>query len=180
MNLRIIAGLFKRHKIKSPGNNRTHPMGERIRGAIFNKIVDWLPDAEVLDAFAGTGALGLEAVSRGASSAVLVEKDRLAQKIIAENIESLGVEDKVTLVRSRLQGWLNSRATNDKFDIIFADPPYYDPQLNIVRKLTSLLKKGGILILSHSETLETPNLPGLVLTDVRKYAGATIAYYLNK
>jgi 16S rRNA (guanine(966)-N(2))-methyltransferase RsmD len=132
-------------------------MGERIRAAIFNKIVDWLPSAVVLDAFAGTGALGLEAISRGAKRAVLVEKDRLAQKIIAENIENLGVGDKAQLVRSRLQGWLNSRTTAEKFDIIFADPPYFDPQLNIVKKLTKLLKKDGILILSHSEAIETPN-----------------------
>ncbi|MCL2869451.1 16S rRNA (guanine(966)-N(2))-methyltransferase RsmD [Candidatus Saccharibacteria bacterium] len=177
MYLRITGGTLQRQKVKTPGNRRTHPMGERIRVAIFNKIGDWLPGATILDAFAGTGALGFEAVSRGAASVIMIEKDRTAQKIITENIESLGVGDKVTLVRARLQGWLNSRTTDDKFDIIFVDPPYFDPQLKVVEKLTSLLKEGGILILSYSKGLETPILPNVTLFDHREYADAAIAYY---
>ena len=177
MSLRIIAGAFKKHKIKSPGNNRTHPMGERVRAAIFNKIVNWLPEAEVLDTFAGTGALGLEAISRGAAKAVLVEKDRIAQKVIAENIEALRAEDKAVLVRARIQSWINTRTNDDKFDIIFADPPYYDPQFHVIDKLPPLLKDDGVLILSHPTHIETPVLPGARLFDVRKYSGATVAYY---
>jgi 16S rRNA (guanine966-N2)-methyltransferase len=152
-------------------------MGERIRGAVFNKIVDWLPGANVLDTFAGTGALGLEAISRGAKKATFVEKDRVAQKVIAENIATLGVEDKADLIRARVQGWLGTRKSNEKFDIIFVAPPYYDPQFNVVKKLTSLLKKDGVLILDHSTALETPNLPEAELFDTRIYAGAVIAYY---
>ena len=78
-------------------------MGDRIRSALFNKIAAELPGARVLDAFAGSGSLGIEAVSRGASEAVFLERDRIAQKVIAKNIELLGIQNKTKLIRSDLQ-----------------------------------------------------------------------------
>ena len=110
-------------------------MSERSRNAIFNKIQSFLPEADVLDAFAGTGALGLEALSRGASSATFIEKDRLAQKILAENLQILDKNESASegkLIRASISGWLNSTASQFElgeiaeiptFDIIFADPP---------------------------------------------------------
>ena len=75
MNIRLISGLFKNHKISAPNSRRTHPMSERSRNAIFNKIQSFLPEADVLDAFAGTGALGFVAASRGAASGTMVESE---------------------------------------------------------------------------------------------------------
>jgi 16S rRNA (guanine966-N2)-methyltransferase len=80
MNIRIISGLLKNHKITAPNSRQTHPMSERIRNAIFNSIQAEILNAEVLDAFAGTGAIGIESLSRGAKSATFIEKNRLAQK----------------------------------------------------------------------------------------------------
>ena len=87
MNIRLISGIFKNHKITAPNSRQTHPMSERARNAIFNAIQQRIPNAEVLDAFAGTGALGLEAVSRGAKKVVFIEKSRSAQKILSENLK---------------------------------------------------------------------------------------------
>jgi 16S rRNA (guanine966-N2)-methyltransferase len=158
-------------------------MGERIRGAVFNKLVGYLSGAVVLDAFAGTGALGLEALSRGAKEVTLVEKDRKAQKVIADNIEALNVEQKAKLVRASVNGWLRSTlAEHDKkdlprFDIIFADPPYWDPQFRLVERLVQLLAPSGVLVLSHAKALDTPELAGLRLIDRREYSDAVIAYF---
>ena len=80
MNIRIIAGYYGGLKIAAPNNRRTHPMSERIRNALFNSLAGEIADAEVLDVFAGTGAIGLEAISRGAKSATFVDKDRTAQR----------------------------------------------------------------------------------------------------
>jgi 16S rRNA (guanine966-N2)-methyltransferase len=185
MNLRIIAGEFRRRIIKSPGSRQTHPMGERIRAAIFNKIVNYLPNASVLDTFAGTGALGLEALSRGAREVTLVEKDRKAQKIIVGNIEALNVEQRTKLIRANVSGWLNTMLAGTspnklpKYDIIFADPPYWNPQFNIVERLSVVLKDKGVLILSHTKAIDTPKLKGLELLDRREYADAVIAYYAH-
>jgi 16S rRNA (guanine966-N2)-methyltransferase len=160
-------------------------MGERIRAAIFNKLVHYLPGANVLDVFAGTGALGLEALSRGAKTATLVEKDRKAQKIITNNIETLNVEQRTKLVRANVNGWLNTTLATveptklPKYDIVFADPPYWNPQFDIVKRLVVLLGDRGVLVLSHTKQVETPNLEGLELLDKREYADAVIAYYAH-
>ena len=98
MNIRLISGIFKNHKITAPNSRQTHPMSERARNAIFNTIQTDIPGAKILDAFAGTGALGLEAISRGAKGAVFIEKNRLAQKILAENLQ-------ITEKKSRI--WYN-------------------------------------------------------------------------
>ena len=85
MNIRLISGIYGGRKIIAPGGSRTHPMSERVRNALFNSIGDEIVDADILDAFAGTGSIGLEALSRGAKRAVFVERDRLAQGILVEN-----------------------------------------------------------------------------------------------
>ena len=111
MNIRLISGIFKNHKITSPNSRQTHPMSERARNAIFNSIQAEIQDAEVLDAFAGTGALGLEAISRGAKKVIFIEKNRLAQKILSENMKIIEKNEKagkVKLIRSSVSNWLNS------------------------------------------------------------------------
>jgi 16S rRNA (guanine966-N2)-methyltransferase len=160
-------------------------MGERIRAAVFNKLVHYLPNANVLDVFAGTGALGLEALSRGAKTATLVEKDRKAQKIINNNIEALNLEQRSKLVRANVNGWLNTvlatikPADLPRYDIIFADPPYWDPQFDVVERLSVLLADKGVLVLSHSKQIDTPKLKGLELLDRREYAEAVTAYFAH-
>jgi 16S rRNA (guanine966-N2)-methyltransferase len=151
-------------------------MSERARSALFNSISAEIAGAEVLDAFAGTGALGLEALSRGAAHATFVERDRLAQKILAKNIASLGVDDTTTLIRASVGSWCNT-ASHERFDIIFADPPYYDPQFSTVSRLFGLLKPGGLMVLSHPGRGEEPTKPGVVVVDNRSYGNAFLTFY---
>ncbi|MDT4829102.1 Ribosomal RNA small subunit methyltransferase D [compost metagenome] len=176
MNIRIIAGYYGGLKIAAPNNRRTHPMSERIRNALFNSLAGEIADAEVLDVFAGTGAIGLEAISRGAKSATFVDKDRTAQRYIARNIESLGVGDKATLIRTTVSNWLGTK-NPQLYDIIFADPPYWDTQFSTVDRIFDLLKPGGLMILSHPGKGELPTKTGVVVVDNRSYGNAVLTYY---
>ncbi|HEU4715511.1 MAG TPA: 16S rRNA (guanine(966)-N(2))-methyltransferase RsmD [Candidatus Saccharimonadales bacterium] len=176
MNVRIISGEFGGRKIEAPDTNRTHPMSERARGAMFNSLGGLVEGASVLDAFAGTGSIGLEALSRGAHDVTFVERDRIAQKVLAKNITSLGVEARTALIRTTVHNWLETKG-DEKFDIIFADPPYNDPQFSTAQRLLGLLKPGGYMILSHPGRGEELAKTGVVVVDNRSYGNAFLTYY---
>ena len=176
MSIRIISGKFGGRLIQAPTGRLTHPMGDRVRGSLFNMIGDKIKDAEVLDCFAGTGSLGLEAISRGAKHATFIERDRIANRILAENIETLGVESQTTSVKFGAHTWINNN--QDKlFDIIFADPPYNDLQLSTVSMLGGLLKPNGLMVLSYPGRGESPNVQGVVVVDNRSYGNAALIFY---
>ncbi len=178
-SVRIIAGEFGGRKIDAPDNSntRTKPMGERIRNAMFNSIGTEVHDAVVLDAFAGTGAVGLEALSRGAAHVTFVERDKIAQKILANNMSSLGVENRTEIVRTSVNNWLETSEPT-YYDIILADPPYHDLQLSTVSKLFGLLKPNGLMVLSSSGRGEVPNLVnGIVVVDNRSYGNAYLTSF---
>lgn len=177
MGVRIIAGEFGGRAIETPGSFATHPMSERIRGAIFNKLIDEVQGVTVLDAFAGSGALGIEAVSRGAENAVLIEKDRKAQMVVRKNIDELGVSDRVRLIKADVKSVVGDLG---RFSVIFADPPYKDVQIKVVAKLSSVLKDDGVLVLSLPVSMEGEMegiFTDLELFDKRRYADAVIGYY---
>jgi len=179
MNLRIISGKFGGRTIQAPESKITHPMGDRIRGSLFNIIGDELKDADILDVFAGTGSLGLEALSRGAKSATFIERDRIASKILAENIKTLGTDDKTTTVRIGVSTWIDKNQ-DKSYDIIFADPPYNNLQLSTVARLGSLLKSNGLMVLSYPGKGEVPPVDGIVVVDNRSYGTASLAFYRKK
>lgn len=176
MQVRVIAGEFGGRKIEAPDTSRTHPMGERIRNALFNKISAELPEARVLDVFAGTGAVGIEALSRGAAHVTFVERDRVAQKVLSNNITTLGIEARTKLIRSSVASWLDTSEPQN-FDIIFVDPPYHDTQFSTVSRLFGLLKPGALMVLSHPGRSESPTKPGVVVVDNRSYGDAVLTFY---
>ena len=176
MNVRIISGTYGGRKIEAPDNSRTHPMGERIRNALFNSIGKEIEDTEVLDAFAGTGAVGLEALSRGAKATTFIERDHIASKILAKNVASLGAEEHSIIIRASVANWVDLNESHF-FDFIFADPPYHDPQFSTVEQLFALLKPGGLMILSHPGRSEAPTRPGVVVVDNRSYGNADLTFY---
>jgi RNA methyltransferase, rsmD family len=192
MNIRLISGIFKNHKITAPNSRQTHPMSERARNAIFNTIQAEIPNAEVLDAFAGTGSLGLEAISRGAKKVVFIEKNRLAQKILAENLKIIEKNEnagEAKIIRSSISGWIGSSQSQFEigeileipaFDIIFADPPYYDPQFPSIERLSKRLRSGGILVLSQPKEIENFKAENLILTSEKLYSGAKILFFRAK
>ena len=179
MNLRIISGKFGGRTLQAPDGRLTHPMGSRIRGSLFNIINDELVDAEVLDVFAGTGSLGLEALSRGAKYATFIERDRVASKILVENIDALGVKALTTSIQIGARTWIDKNQ-DKSYDIIFADPPYNELQLSTVAGLVSLLKPNGLMVLSYPGRGELPTVQGVVVVDNRSYGTAALTFYRKK
>lgn len=176
MNIRIISGEFGGRLIDAPPGRRMHPMGERIRNALFNSIGSEIKGARVLDAFAGTGSIGFEALSRGAEHVTFIERDKLLQKILAGNIGRLEAEDRSTLIRTSVVNWLKT-SDPEKFDVIFADPPYHDTQFSTVEKLLGLLSPGALMVLSHPGKGEVPAKTGVVVVDNRSYGNADLTFY---
>jgi 16S rRNA (guanine966-N2)-methyltransferase len=176
--LRIIAGEFGGRFISADTGRSTHPMGDRVRSGIFNTLESRgvLNGAKVLDAFAGPGALGFEALSRGAASADFIEKDKRAQKVIVENITTLNVSDQTKLFKMPVATWINSDR-EDKYNIIFADPPYHDPQFSTAFRLLDYLQTNGLMILSYMSRETAPNPNGVVVVDKRSYGEASLAIY---
>ncbi len=176
MIIRLISGEFGGRRLDAPNNERTHPMSERARSAMFNSLGSLVEGATVLDAFAGTGSLGLEALSRGAKHATFIEKDNVAQNVIARNITSFNLEDRATLIRTTVNNWLET-ADPPQFDLIFADPPYHDTQFSTVEKLQGLLKPNALMVLSHPGRSETRTKTGVVVVDNRSYGNAVLTFY---
>ena len=170
-NIRITSGKFRGRTIKSPKSSLTHPMGSREKMALFNMISGYSPEAIVLDAYAGSGALGIEALSRGAKQVVFVEKNPQAARIIRENLEKLELQEAALLFDGDVKNFLPK---ND-FDIIIADPPYDDFKLNGIVGLAKFLKNDGVFALSHPG--DAPEIDGLKLQKTHKYAAAHITVY---
>ncbi|MDN5275724.1 MAG: putative Methyltransferase [Candidatus Saccharibacteria bacterium] len=178
MNIRVIAGRYGGRVIEGSGTQRTHPMSERIRNALFNSLGSEIEGKKVLDVFAGSGALGLEALSRGAEQVTFIERDRIAQRIIEKNIATLGVQESAKLVKASASAFIGSTA--ETYDIIFADPPFRDTQFSTVTALFSLLKPDALMVLSYPGSSEMPTANGVVVVDNRSYGTAALAFYRKK
>ena len=179
MKLRIISGRFGGRNIQAPDTGATHPMGERVRNALFNTIGDEIEGAQVLDAFAGSGSLGLEAISRGAAHATFIERDSRAVVIMNKNIDTFGLQAETTVFQGDVGRWADSN--RNSFDIILVDPPYDDSQFLTVAKLTKYLKPNGLMVLSYPGRGEAPTgIYGVVVVDNRRYGTAALTFYRQK
>jgi 16S rRNA (guanine966-N2)-methyltransferase len=174
--MRIIAGSHKGHTIHAPRGRDTRPTSDRVRENVFN-IVGPLDGAAVLDLYAGSGAMGLEALSRGAARAVFVERDADAVRAIERNLDKLRLAG--TILRQDAVTALAAEAgSHRKYDLVLVDPPYDmypDVQLQLARYLPSLLAPDGMLVVETDARVE-PDLP-LRLRTTRKYGHARITIY---
>lgn len=170
--IKITSGTLRGRSIKTPGSKLTHPMGAREKLALFNMVAGDLAEAKVLDAYAGSGALGIEALSRGAKEVVFIEKDAKTCKIIRENLKSLGIDAKV--ITSDVADFAGPVI----FDIIIADPPYDKFEITGVTHLLQFLKQGGKLVLSHPK--QAPEFKELELIKSHQYANAHISVYVKR
>lgn len=170
-NIKITSGKFRGRTIESPDSKATHPMGAREKLALFNMIADYLPGANVLDAYAGSGALGIEALSRGASYAIFVEKNPRVAQVIHKNLADLNLVEISDVYVQDIEVF----SPTEKFDVIIADPPYDSFEAREVDNLTNFLKKSGVLVLSHPG--DAPRVKGLRLEKTHRYAAARISIY---
>jgi 16S rRNA (guanine966-N2)-methyltransferase len=171
--VRIIAGSRKGHTIQAPPGRGTRPTSDRVRENIFN-ILGPVDDAVVLDLYAGSGAMGLEALSRGAAQAVFVERDPGALRAIEQNLDKLRLRG--TVLRQDAVAVLAGE--NRKYDLVFVDPPYdmypdLEPQL--ARYLPTVLSDNAVVVVETDARVE-PSLP-LAQRTSRKYGSARVTVY---
>ena len=153
--LRITSGIFRGRTLQAPSGSQTRPTQAKLRQALFNSIQFSVPDAVVLDLFAGSGALGFEALSRGAERVVFVENSAAAQRLIRKNAEMLEVTDRIQILPRSVETLTEVSSDQKPFDIILADPPYEgDWEHYLLNNLpwARLLKPGGHFCLESGVT----------------------------
>jgi 16S rRNA (guanine966-N2)-methyltransferase len=184
---RVIAGEAGGRRLAVPGGRETRPTSDRAREGLFGTIssmVGSLAGARVLDLYAGSGAVGLEALSRGAEHVLLVEHGARARNVIRENIEAIGLPGAV-LAAGTVERVLARGPDGDRYDVVFADPPYALPQAGVSRVLALLaehgwLAPGALVIVERATRSGPPNWPdGFVPDRARRYGEATFWYGLG-
>jgi 16S rRNA (guanine966-N2)-methyltransferase len=182
--MRIVGGKFKGHSIAPPGGQATRPTSDRVRESVFNILAHGIEGLEiegarVLDLFAGTGAMGLEAISRGARFCQFVDDSAEARGLIRKNADQLGAIGLAKIWR-RDAANLGPCAPQPGFDLVFADPPYGKGLGE--KALTSLvsgqwLNPQAIIVLEEALKVEVPPVAGLALVDAREYGDTKIRFY---
>jgi 16S rRNA (guanine(966)-N(2))-methyltransferase RsmD len=159
--LRIIAGSLKGRRLKAPTWPGLRPTSDKLRETLFNILAPRITGSRVLDVFSGTGAVGLEALSRGAAHAAFIESDRRAAALIADNVASCGVENRCAIIRDRAEHALRGRIDAGPFDVVVLDPPYdFEPLAATLEMALRHLAPGGLLVLEHAFRRAVPSVPG--------------------
>ena len=163
--MRIIAGEFKGRRLKTPSWTNLRPTSDKLRETLFNILAPRVADARVLDVFAGTGAVGLESLSRGAAQAVFVEQDRRAAALIDENATLCGARDRCAIIRDTAERALQKPIAGDPFDLIILDPPYdFEPLAPVLSAAAVHLAPDGLLVLEHARRRAVPDAAGVRAT----------------
>ena len=183
MGLRVIGGSFKGRKLLSIKGGATRPTSDRLRETIFNILSSRVQGSVVLDLFSGTGALGIEAISRGAGFAVFIDNHKDSQTVVAKNIKACAIENKTRIIRWDITKNLNCvQSPRCGFRLVFMDPPYN--QNMIAPTLTNLhqsgsLSRGGCIVIEHAVSESLPkNLERFKVDSQKKY-GKTLVSFLS-
>jgi 16S rRNA (guanine966-N2)-methyltransferase len=177
--MRLTGGLDRGRRLIAPRGRQTRPTGAKVREAIFN-ILGPPPDGSVLDLFAGTGALGIEALSRGAAHAVFVEREHAALVALRRNLKELGLDQRSTVMGADVRTALRRLgAGGSKFSWVFLDPPYIKEMEGLLAELSGsdLLTPCAVVILEHDRRHRPPaSVGGLFLTDSRQYGDTELSF----
>lgn len=177
--MRVITGIARGVILKTPEGISTRPTADRVKEALFSIINFDVPNASVLDLFGGTGQLGIEALSRGAKSAVFVDSGESACKLIKENLRRTKLEENGRVIRSDYLRYLST--CRDKFDIVFLDPPYAEEFLeNSIKRISEIdiLQSNGIIVCERPLGKELPwEIPGFTRSKDYKYGSILLTLY---
>ncbi|MCC8169074.1 MAG: 16S rRNA (guanine(966)-N(2))-methyltransferase RsmD [Oscillospiraceae bacterium] len=179
--MRIISGIRYGHKLIEFKGDDIRPTTDRVKESVFNIIQSHVIDADVLDMFSGSGALSFEAISRGANRAVCIDKDKRSVEVIRKNAQDLDFTDKCEIINASCFDYM--ARTDEKFDIIFLDPPYnkgfIEPVLEGIVE-NELLRDGGIVVLESDNTDYHREIRGLELLKQHRYGRTYITVYSLK
>jgi 16S rRNA (guanine(966)-N(2))-methyltransferase RsmD len=160
--MRIIAGTLKGRRLQAPDWPGLRPTSDKLRETLFNVLGPRIQGARVLDGYAGTGAVGIEALSRGAAHVTFVERDPRAAALIEKNLGHCGVSDRYAIIRAGFAG--NDRTDGGPFDLVFLDPPYGAGELSAALQAAAPLVTGGaLLIVEHAKRDAAPAQAGVLV-----------------
>jgi 16S rRNA (guanine(966)-N(2))-methyltransferase RsmD len=181
--MRIIAGTAKGRRLAAVPGRDTRSLTDRVKESLFSILTPVLGDARVLDLYAGCGAFGIESVSRGAARAVCVEKARTAYEVCRKNVETVGFTGNISVVRADVVPWCSAAAGGEKFDVIFADPPFLDltdsrsPFHRLLSFLAPLCTKDGTVIIRTHEHAKAPEIVGMELKRSKVIGLSQLLFY---
>lgn len=176
--MRIISGEKKGTRLFSLKKRKIRPTSDKVKGAIFN-ILSSVEDKKILDLFAGSGALGIEALSRGAQEVVFVDNSFSSLDLIRKNLEKLGFEDKSKLIKKNVLRFLKGEFKG-RFDLILADPPYGKGFCQRVLEILSekeVLNPVGVLVIEHHKKEKIEKLENFILLRERKYGDTLVSFF---
>jgi len=174
---RIVAGALRGRRIEMPRGQGTRPTSDKVRQALFDVLGQFFDGGDVLDLYAGSGALALEALSRGCARAVCVEADREAAEVVRRNAEGLGLAGRVDVRRGRVEDVLPG-LPRDAFTLVFLDPPYATGPEAALAGAGACLAPGGRVVAEHDARRPPPDAAGpLRLVDRRTYGSTGISIY---
>ena len=183
--MRITGGIYRSRVLRAPRGLSTRPTSDRVREALFALLdaAGAIDGARVLDLYAGTGALSLEALSRGAAHATLLESSRAALSALRANVTSLGLEHRTRIAEADVSRACRRLADRGPFDLVLVDPPWaLVDSGDATRALADLVgagavSDGALVVLEHAARTEPPTIPGLVLCQTRRYGDTALAIY---
>jgi 16S rRNA (guanine(966)-N(2))-methyltransferase RsmD len=183
--MRVIAGMLKGRRLKTPTWPGLRPTSDKLRETLFNILAPRVGGARVLDAYAGTGAHGIEAISRGAASVTFVEHDPRAAALIAENLEHCRIANGYAIIRAEVARALKEIAERpgfEPFDIVLLDPPYVaapvEHLLTILESAGLVLAPRGVMVLEHARRHRAPTTAGRLSRSREVHAGdSTLAFF---
>ena len=176
-DLRIIGGQFRGRKIKHPETEMVRPTKDRIREAVFNMVAGYVPGARVLDLFAGSGALGIEALSRTAKSVTFVDSSKVACGIIRKNLGLIDNPANTRILKDDVLSYLQSKKPKIQYDFIFADPPYnfeHNKYLLKIIRTHNILSPRGVLMLELRTTKSITNDNYFEIISSKSFGNTTI------
>jgi 16S rRNA (guanine966-N2)-methyltransferase len=183
--MRITGGTLRSRAIRAPRGHATRPTSDRVRESLFAILesAGCIRDACVLDLYAGTGALALEALSRGASRATLVESAREALAVTRGNIAALGLEERARVVAADAHDAIRRLSGGGPFDLVLADPPWALVESGVAGRVlgdlarSGLLSRDPLLVLEHSARTPSPEIDGLTNYQSRRYGDTALTFY---
>ncbi|MEK6692475.1 MAG: 16S rRNA (guanine(966)-N(2))-methyltransferase RsmD [Nitrospirota bacterium] len=179
--MKVVSGISRGRRLKG-SKAGIRPTSEKVKEALFDIIGEKVKGAIFLDLYAGTGAIGIEALSRGGEKAVFVESDPSLRRVIRENVSSLGLGEKADVVGQDAGRFLNNAMKKaERFDIIFLDPPYHTGEMDRIIKILSkgdVLNEDGVLVAEHFKKKKLPEEVGLLrLLKEYRYGDTVLTFY---
>ena len=175
--MRVVAGSFKGRRLQAPRGVRTRPTSDRVREAVFSLLGD-VGSARALDLYAGSGALGIEALSRGAASVTFVDQQPRGLAILRQNLDALGFKERAHIVRGDVVRWLESSPEAVRTArFVFLDPPYDDVVLDRALQALDRQPTEGIVLAEHSRRQQPPALSRLRVDRQRRYGDTMVTVY---